>query len=310
MDAQVTQQGGAKDSKRANAAAKPGAGSNGSAKKPANGKAQGAPNGATHAPGANAGPPPELYQVHGTVMYRPMKIGDKRLAAAFFKEWVKIHHALHYVTDFSRIAVKGKIVGAANRGISQYLTQKAEEAKHMLDTATEMAESNGVALGQPGSMREQMIEVACPAEKRVLELVRQLDDYIIAVDSLWYEEVMEDERRNDAHAEAVRMIVTMSRLFDRIKWKMIEYRKRQHAVGQKSEDQYARDVELIVLNISGIDISQKKKPASPPQPRAQNQKNDAAAEGTVVPGTTEADVDAKRDDRATASVPIEEAQPA
>jgi len=197
----------------------------------------------------------EAFKVRATVKEKTMKIGDRRLARMFFDKWRGMHHSLHYLTDFARTQLKGRVVRAANRGVNLYLQEKLDEARNMLQTATDLADKHGIDIGTHGDLTEGKVEITCPAESDVMEMVRLLDDYVLVVDSLWMERVLDDKRRDAAHAEVCDVVLTLSRLLTRLRRKMIDYRHAKlNPKLTKGDTEYERELENIVLDITGIDL--------------------------------------------------------
>ena len=198
---------------------------------------------------------PAQYAVSATVINRTVRIGDSRLAASLFRSWEGMHHALHYLTDFARTTVRGRVVTAANRGIEMYIANKIEDAQRELQSATELAEENGIVLGKPGRMQDGVVEICCRTEMDVLKLVSLMDDYVIVTDSLWISQVIDDKKRDDAHEEVCRVINTLHRLLAKMRQKMIDFRHmRMTDTLTKDEEKYALDIESLVFDDTGINL--------------------------------------------------------
>lgn len=241
-------------------------------------------------------PLPPQYHVYATVINKLLRVGDSRLASTVFRSWEGIHHSLHYLTDFARTSIKGRVVAAANQGITLYLQDHIEGAKAMLDKATATAENNGIILGKPGRVKEAVIEISCQTETDVLDLVRLLDDYVIVMDSLWIARLIDDKQRDAAHEDICRTVNTLHRLLTKLRQKMIDFRHlKMTSRLTKPEEEYARDLETLVFDVAGIDV-QKIREASEaeaaarkprPQPKQQNEKpTPVAVDATVLPSDT------------------------
>lgn len=197
----------------------------------------------------------EAYKVRATIKTKTINIGDRRLAQTLDNKWRGMHHALHYLTDFARTQLKGRVVRAANRGLNLYMQEKMDEARHMLQTATDLAEQNGVDIGAHGAMTQVTLEVACPSENDVLEMIRLLDDYVIVIDSLWMERAVDDKKRDKAHEEVCAIVLTLARLLTRLRRKMIDYRHaKMNPSLTKADVEYEHELENIVLDLTGIDL--------------------------------------------------------
>jgi hypothetical protein len=201
------------------------------------------------------GPTPPQFRVDATTIEKRVRIGDTKLSMAVFKNWGNMHRALHYLTDFTRTSLRGRVVAAANRGIAEYLKEKTEQAESMLKAATEKADNDGVVLGKHGNIKEEMLEISCRTENDVLSLVRLLDDYVIVMDSLWIAQSIEDRARDDAHDEVRRTIHTLHQLLSKMFGKMVAYRRNYlDDKLTKSEEIYARDIEVLILDVAGINL--------------------------------------------------------
>lgn len=195
------------------------------------------------------------YEVYGTVVPMSMKIGDGMLASTVKRQWQGISQSLHYITDFTRRYLKGKVATAANNGISEYINDKVETAELMMKTAMDKAENNGIRLGSPGTMNEVVVMVACQVERDVMDLIKLLDDYVIVVDSLWIGRVVDSKAQEAAHEDICRTINTLHSLLVKMHRKMIEYRRLKLTNRlTRTELQYAEDLEQLVFAVTGINI--------------------------------------------------------
>jgi len=202
---------------------------------------------------------PAQYKVHSTIVEMTLRIGHSKLASLVRKQWEGIHHAIHYLTDFSRRSVRGKVVTAANRGITEYMSEKVKEAQHMLDTASELAHSNGIRLGSAGATQELVVMVATDTERDVMDLIKLLDDYVIVMDSLWIGRLIDTKKRDDAHDEVCKIVTTLHRLLMKMREKMVDFRhKKLSSRLSRDEESYARDLETLVFDVTGINIRSKR----------------------------------------------------
>jgi hypothetical protein len=200
-------------------------------------------------------PTPAQFRVDATTIKRKVRVGDTKLAMAVFKNWPDMHRALHYLTDFTRTSLRGKVVSSANRGIAEYLSEKLTFAHEMLKTATDLAENNGITMGEHGQLKEEVLEICCRTENDVLALVSLLDDYVIVMDSLWIASLVDDRKRDDAHNEVRRTIQILHQLLTKMYGKMVAYRRNFMADKlTKSEEIYARDIEVLILDVAGINL--------------------------------------------------------
>ncbi len=235
-------------------------------------------------------PTPVQYQVHGTVVEMSMRIGDQSLARVVKNQWEGIHHAAHYLMDFSRRSLKGKVVRAANRGVTEYLQEKMEEANEMLKNASEKADMNGIKMGKAGSVQEFVVMVASETERDVMDLIKVLDDYVIVMDSLWIGRIVDTKVRDESHDEVVRIVNKLHLLLTKMRQKMISFRQLKMTNRlTKDEEQYARELEILITDVTGIDMrgireaeeaatAAARKASRAPKPMIPNAKRDTAAQ--------------------------------
>lgn len=230
--------------------------------------------------GPQTRPPAPQYNVSATVVRRSIAIGDQQLYRLLDFQWPHIHHALYYITLYAAQSLRGKVVTAATKAIKAYVTDQLEASKRMLAKAQEQAQDAGVLVGEAGSQKDLVVEVATQVETDVLQLVRVLDDYVVVMDSLWIGREISDDEQKRAHESVKETFTTLHKLSIRMRTKLVAYRRDKISKTQtKSENDLATEIEQMLQGVTGIDISTPKPPVAKSTPAKAPGKT--AADGTT-----------------------------
>ena len=151
----------------------------------------------------------------GAVLPKVITLGSPTIRQFYKRNFDQLGRNSYYVSVFGRILLDENQAREAEQNIYDCLKETEEECARMINLMQELANNGGVdELAQFHRAEEFKASVIVPAQSRYLRCLVQGDQYLVLVNTLWLEGLLDDAQKSRAELsikKALRKVSTRAR---------------------------------------------------------------------------------------------------